>query len=128
MWVFAWAVACGETRSPLVMLEPDTAELISGRHRPGNLPGHDQATKEITMHQRQPPADNERPHRLPAPGMPAPASPAPSLPNLVHRRQLEKSVSWSSRERLRCLWHRFRLTIAEMNYATGGWSSCKRPG
>jgi hypothetical protein len=58
MWVFAWAVACGETRWPLVMLEPNTAELISCRHQPGNLPEHDQATKEITMHQRQPPADN----------------------------------------------------------------------
>jgi hypothetical protein len=34
------------------------------------------------------------------------------------RRQLEKSVSWSGRERLRCLWYRLRLTIAEMNYAT----------
>jgi hypothetical protein len=34
------------------------------------------------------------------------------------RRQLEKSVSWSGRERLRCLWYRLRLTIAEMNYAS----------
>jgi hypothetical protein len=45
-------------------------------------------------------------------------SPTPSPPNLVHRRQLEKSVSWSGRERLRCLWYRLRLTVAEMNYAT----------
>jgi hypothetical protein len=36
----------------------------------------------------------------------------------VPRRQLEKSVSWSGRERLRCLWYRLRLTVAEMNYAT----------
>jgi len=36
----------------------------------------------------------------------------------VHKRQLEKSVSWSGRERLRCLWYRLRLTVAEMNYAT----------
>ena len=34
------------------------------------------------------------------------------------RRQLEESVSWSGRERLRCLWYRLRLTAAEMNYAT----------
>jgi hypothetical protein len=31
---------------------------------------------------------------------------------------LEKSVSWSGRERLRGLWYRLRLTVAEMNYAT----------
>ena len=37
---------------------------------------------------------------------------------LVPRRQLEKTVSWSGRERLRCLWYRLRLTIQEMNYAT----------
>jgi hypothetical protein len=99
------------------MLEPNTAELISCRHQPGNLPEHGQATKEITMHQRQQPADNERPHRLPTPGTPD-DQPAPNPPNLVQRRQLEKSVSWSGGERRRCLWYRFRLTIAEMNYAT----------
>jgi hypothetical protein len=36
----------------------------------------------------------------------------------VERRQLEKSVSLTGRERLRCLWYRVRLTVAEMNYAT----------
>jgi hypothetical protein len=46
------------------------------------------------------------------------ASPAPGSAGLVNKRQLEKSVSWSGRERLRCLWYRLRLTIAEMNYAT----------
>jgi hypothetical protein len=91
MWVFAWAVACGETCWPLVMLEPNTAELISRRHQPGNLPEHGQATKEITMHQRQPPADNERPAPPAQTMTPAMTSPAPSPPNLVHRRQLEKS-------------------------------------
>jgi hypothetical protein len=30
----------------------------------------------------------------------------------------EKLVSWTGRERLRFLWYRLRLTIAEMNYAT----------
>jgi len=34
------------------------------------------------------------------------------------RRQLEESVSWSGRERLRFLWYRLRLTVAEMNHAT----------
>ena len=42
----------------------------------------------------------------------------PPPADLVRRRQLEKSVSWSGRERLRCLWYRLRLTVAEMNYAT----------
>jgi hypothetical protein len=50
--------------------------------------------------------------------MAATASAAPASADLVHRRQLEKSVSWSGRERLRCLWYRIRLTVAEMNYAT----------
>jgi hypothetical protein len=68
---------------------------------------------------RNPPTpDQQRPGRLPAPGMEAMASPAPGSADLVHRRQLEKSVSWSGRERLRCLWYRLRLTVAEMNYAT----------
>jgi hypothetical protein len=50
--------------------------------------------------------------------MAAMASPAPGSADLVHRRQLEQSVSWSGRERLRVLWYRLRLTVAEMNYAT----------
>jgi hypothetical protein len=36
----------------------------------------------------------------------------------IQRRQLEKSISWSGRERVRCLWCLFRLTVAEMNYAS----------
>jgi len=44
--------------------------------------------------------------------------PRPRPADLVHRRQLEKSVSWSGRERLPCLWYRLRLAVAEMNYAT----------
>jgi len=72
------------------------------------------------MYRRRPTADHGRPGRLPAPGTAATASPAPGPTDLVQRRQLEKSVSWSGRERLRCLWYRFRLTVAEMNvnYAT----------
>ncbi len=65
-----------------------------------------------------PPPSDRRPGRLPAPDIAAGASPAPGSADLVHRRQLEKSVSWSGRERLRCLWYRLRLTVAEMNYAT----------
>jgi hypothetical protein len=37
---------------------------------------------------------------------------------LVPRRQLEKTVSWTRGEWLRCLWYRLRLTVQEMNYAT----------
>jgi hypothetical protein len=66
------------------------------------------------MHRSRPTPEHQRPGRLPA----AAASPAPGPADLVHRRQLEKSVSWSGRERLRGLWYRLRLTIAEMNYAT----------
>ena len=62
--------------------------------------------------------DHQRPSRLPAPGTPASASPVPGSADLVHKRQLEKSVSWSGRERLRCLWYRLRLTVAEMNHAS----------
>ena len=68
------------------------------------------------MHRNPPTPDQQHPDGLPAPATPAMASPGPA--DLVHRRQLEKSVSWSSRERLRYLWYRLRLTVAEMNYAT----------
>ncbi len=70
------------------------------------------------MHRHHPTPDNEHPGRLPTPDTAAMASPAPGSAHLVHRRHLEKSVSWSGRERLRCLWYRLRLTITEMNYAT----------
>jgi hypothetical protein len=68
---------------------------------------------------RNPPTPrHRRPGRLPQPDIAAPAGPAPSPADLVHRRRLEKSVSWSGRERLQCLWYRLRLTVAEMNHAT----------
>ena len=70
------------------------------------------------MPRNHPIPDNEHPGGLPAPGMAAMASPAPGPADLIHRRHLEKSVSWSGRERLRCLWYRLRLTVAEMNYGT----------
>jgi len=70
------------------------------------------------MYRRKQTADHGRPGRLPALGTAATASRAPGPTDLVRMRQLEKSVSWSGRERLRCLWYRLRLTVAEMNYAT----------
>jgi hypothetical protein len=59
--------------------------------------------------------------------MAAMASPAPGSADLIHRRQLEKSVSWSGPERLRCLWYRLRLTVAEMNYATRRMAELQAP-
>jgi hypothetical protein len=43
---------------------------------------------------------------------------APTPAEHIQKRQLEESVSWTGRERLRCLWYRLRLTVQEMNYAT----------
>ena len=70
------------------------------------------------MPRNSPTPENRRPSRLPTPDIAAPAGPAPRSADVVHRRQLEKSVYWSGRERLRHLWYRLRLTVAEMNYAT----------
>jgi len=87
------------------------------------------------MHRHHPTPDHEHPGRLPAPGMAAMPSPAPGSADLVPRRQLEKSVSWSGRQRLLCLWYRLRLTVAEMNDATrrmvelqAPWISDHHPG
>ena len=44
--------------------------------------------------------------------------PSPGPGDLADTRQLEKTISWTGPERLRCLWYRLRLTVAEMNYAT----------
>ena len=86
------------------------------------------------MHRNHPTPD-EHPSRLPTLDTAAMASPASGSADLLHRRQLEKSVSWSGRERLQCLWYRLRLTVAEMNYATrrmvelqAPWISDERPG
>jgi hypothetical protein len=86
------------------------------------------------MPRNHPTPDHQRPGRLPAPGTAATASSAPGSADLVHKRQLETSVSWSGHERLRCLWYRLRLTVAEMNYATrrtvelqAPWISDNRP-
>ena len=62
-------------------------------------------------------AHNGPDHR-PEPCVAPITSPACGPADLVPRRQLEKSISWSGRERLRFLWYRLRLTIAKMNYAT----------
>ena len=70
------------------------------------------------MPRNHPTPDHRDSSHQPAPGTAASASPAAGSADHVNRRQLEKSLSWSGRERLRCLWYRLRLTVAEMNYAT----------
>jgi hypothetical protein len=42
----------------------------------------------------------------------------PDLEGPVQLRHLKKMGPWTQRERLRFLWSRLRLTLAEMNYAT----------
>lgn len=42
----------------------------------------------------------------------------PDLDEQIQKRRLERSVSWTGRERVRFLWYRLRLTVREMNYAT----------
>ena len=65
------------------------------------------------MSLNHPTPDHHGPGSLPAPGTASTASPAAR----VHKRQLEKSVSLSGLERLRCLWYRLRLTHADIDYA-----------
>ena len=64
----------------------------------------------------------------------SPNSHSPGSADLIDTRQLEKTVSWTGPERLRCLWYRLRLTVAEMNYASrrvveiqAPWTAGDRP-
>ncbi len=59
---------------------------------------------------------------------------SPSPTGLDQRRHLERTVSWTGHERLRSLWYRLRMTVAEMNHATrrmvelqAPWMSDDRP-
>jgi hypothetical protein len=70
------------------------------------------------MHPAQHSQNRHDPARPPETGAAAEPGPAPGTADLTHRRHLEKMVSWTSRERLRCWWYRLRLTVADMNYAT----------
>ena len=85
---------------------PGTATANPARHHQGerNAPG-----PALTESPKpRPPARNGRRSR-------AEPSPRPGRP---HPPAGGKLVSWTGRERLRCLWYRLRLTVAEMNYAT----------
>jgi hypothetical protein len=86
------------------------------------------------MHPTHRSQNRKDPDRRPETGAAAMTSPALGSAGLAHKRRLEKMVSWTGRERLRCLWYRLRLTVAEMNYATrrvvelqAPWISDDRP-
>ena len=70
------------------------------------------------MHPAQHPQNRQDPARRPETGGAAMPGIPPGSADLIPRRYLEKTVSWTGPERLRCLWYRLRLTVAEMNYAT----------
>jgi hypothetical protein len=42
---------------------------------------------------------------------------APAMTDRAQKRQLERTVAWTTRERLRCLWYRLRLEISDYDYA-----------
>jgi hypothetical protein len=70
------------------------------------------------MHPTQHSHNRQDPARRPETGATAAPGPALGSADLTHRRHLEKMVSWTGHERLRFLWYRLRLSVAEMNYAT----------
>ena len=70
------------------------------------------------MHPAQHQENRQDPARRPETHAAAMPRPARGSADLIHRRHLEKMVAWTGLERLRCLWYRLRLTVAEMNYAT----------
>ena len=74
------------------------------------------------MYQRHPaPGNQHRPKR------PAPVTAAMTSPPGRQLRDLEKMGGWSRAERLRFLWYRLRLTVAEMNYATRRLAELRAP-
>jgi hypothetical protein len=82
---------------------------IEGR-KSRQVPGH---TGGINERNSKDPAADEDPG-----GREGEMTATPALGEHIQKRQLETSVSWTGRERLRCLWYRLRLTVQEMNYAT----------
>ena len=70
------------------------------------------------MHQNHPTPDEEHPGQRPAPVAAAMASPPHGPAAQRQVRHPEKMGGWSRGERLRFLWYRLRLTVAEMNHAT----------
>lgn len=56
------------------------------------------------------------------------ATPVPDPAGLDQWHVLERSISLTGRQRLRCLWYRLRLTVQEMNYATSRLVELQAPG
>jgi hypothetical protein len=79
------------------------------------------------MPQDHPIPDNRQPVKRLAPGTAAKTGPAHGPADQFQLRHLEKMVGWSGGERLRFLWYRLRLTIAEMNYATRRMAELQAP-
>ena len=86
------------------------------------------------MPRNRPPPDHQPQGHLPAPGTAATASPAPALLILSTGGSWKRWSPGTGRERLRCLWYRLRLTVAEMTYTTrravevqAPWISGDRP-
>jgi hypothetical protein len=69
------------------------------------------------MHPNHRSPNRTDPDHRPETAAAAMARPGPGPADLAQRRHLEKTVSWTGPERLRCLWYRLRLTVAEMNCA-----------
>ena len=49
----------------------------------------------------------------------------PAQADRIQRIQLNELISWTVRERLRCLWYELRLAVREMNYATCRMIDCR---
>jgi hypothetical protein len=97
------------------MVGPAATPVPPDQRRNPAQPGY--TTEEDAMHPAQRSLDRKDPEHRPEAGAAAQPSRAGSA-DLIHRRQLEQMVSLTGRDRLRCLWYRIRLTVAEMNYAT----------
>src|SRR5215475_5180561 len=110
------------------MVKPVTGPATAKPHQPptsGNLTSLAKQPEETTMYRNRPTPDDERPCSRPALAAGARTGSAPGLGDPVSRRQLEKAVSWTSRERLRCLWYRLRPRDAGLP-ALRAWRVCLR--
>jgi hypothetical protein len=110
---------------PVAAVRPGTAQASTAQ--PDTAPQWNQVGKEATMHQNRPPPDNDPPGQRPAPVAAAMASPPYGPAARQQARHLEKAGGWSGGERLRFPWSRLRVTVAEMNSATGGLPEPQAP-
>jgi hypothetical protein len=101
-------------KHPIPLSHPGTYGRGDRKPEKAHKPGSSGAMQEETMRAtaRTPRRSATRQHQQ------AKVPRGPALAEPLDKRQLEQSVSWTGRERLRCLWYRLRLTVQEMNYAT----------